>query len=237
LQNVLFPVYSRMQDDRKKAGEIYLAASCLLLLLLVPLCTMAAAMPEAVVLSVYGDGWRDAVPLIMPLALSMPAYALMAMAGPLMQGLGYAGREAWAQAIGLVCMAVLLLLAADLSLVVAAWAVFASSCLRAWLVTLIAWRLLDVPGTTVWRILGGPLCLGLLAATLAAGIEYFLKEWPAPARLLTGFVVLSSGGLLSLMLARYLLCREARGVVLGMLPHLPAPLGRLLQQRLQDLHA
>jgi PST family polysaccharide transporter len=227
LQGVLLPLYSRLQGRRDEARDTYLATLCLVSIMLAPMFSAIAVMPETVVLGIYGQGWQLASMLIAPLALAMPVNAALALGGPLMQGLGNAGMEAVSQGVGFAVLVVAVMVAASHSLAAVAWAVLAVYCLRAWLVTRLAAGLVGIPASSIFRALAGPLLLALLAAASAYVLDTMLHDWISPpgTRLLlalsiSAFVVLAA----ILGAGRWLLCREAHALFSQARPHLPVQL-------------
>lgn len=231
LQGVLLPLYSRLQHRPDAARDIYLATLCLMSVLLAPAFSAVAVMPETTILAVYGIAWQDAAVLIAPLALAMPVNAVLALGGPLMQGLGHAGLEASSQGIGLVILVVAVIAAATVSLAAVAWVVLAVYCLRAWLVTRLAAGLVAIPASAILRALAGPVVLAMLAALAAWQIDTWLSLWIAQPGLRFVLVIfLCALIVLAALLAggRWFFCAEAQALLSQARPHLPLRLGNML---------
>jgi PST family polysaccharide transporter len=231
LQGVLLPLYSRLQGRTDDARDTYLATLCLLCAVLAPAFAAVAAMPDTTMLAIYGKEWEAAAVLVTPLALAMPVNAMLALGGPMMQGLGRAGMEAAAQGIGFVVLVVAVIAAARISLAAVAWAVLGVYLLRAWLVTRLATGLVLAPTGALLRALAGPLLLALLAAALAGALDQGLASLlpSAGAR----FVVALGLSAVVILLAigaggRWLFCAEAKVLLRKVRPHLPPCLGGML---------
>lgn len=231
LQGVLLPFYSRIQNRTEAARDTYLASICMLSAVLAPAFAAVAAIPETTVLAVYGQEWQAAAVLITPLALAMPVNAVLALGGPMMQGMGRAGMEAASQGIGLIVLVVAVIVAARISLAAVAWAVLAVYLLRAWLVTRLAAGLVAVPAWALLRALVGPLLLAALAAALAWQANHWFASWLMHPGL--RFVAAIGTAALVVLLTivvwgRWIFCAEAKGLMLKARPHLAPRLGSLL---------
>jgi PST family polysaccharide transporter len=231
LQGVLLPMYSRLQNRPDDVRDTYLATMCLLLIALAPAFAAIAAMPETTVLAVFGQEWRAAAVLIAPLALAMPVNAMLAMGGPMMQGMGRVGMEAASQGIGLIVMVIVVVVAASYSLAAVAWAVLAIYLLRALLVTRLAAGLVAAPASAFIRVLLGPLVLAALAGLLTWQADLLLSEiLPQPA--LRFVLALSFSAIITMLTilaaGRWLFCTEAKKLLLNAQPHLGSHLGKLV---------
>jgi PST family polysaccharide transporter len=226
LQGVLFPAYSRTNGQIEPARRAYLASVGLIATLLIPAFAAIAAIPNTVIAAVYGEHWMQVALLLTPLALAMPVNAILAVGGPLMSGLGAAGRDAAAQALCVVILGVAVWLAAHISLERVAWTVLGVYFLRAILVTYLSLGLVAGTWGQILRALIGPLTLGVLAALLAWTMDALLLKVVLNPMLrmcidigFTATVV----GLLLLWFGRYLLSAEAASVAVSIVAKLPKP--------------
>lgn len=231
LQGVLLPLYSRLQGRTDDARDTYLATLCLLCAVLAPAFAAVAAMPDTTMLAIYGNEWEAAAVLITPLALAMPVNAMLALGGPMMQGLGRAGMEAASQGIGFIVLVIAVIAAARISLAAVAWAVLGVYLLRAWLVTRLATGLVHAPASALLRALAGPLLLAMLAAALAAAVDRGLASLLPQfgARFVVALGVAAAAVLLAIGVGgRWLFCAEAKALMHKARPHLPPRLGGML---------
>lgn len=231
LQGVLLPFYSRTQSRPDVVRDTYLASICILSTILAPVFAAIAAIPDTTVLAVYGQEWQAAAVLITPLALAMPVNAMLALAGPMMLGMGRAGIDAALQGVGLTILVVAVIVAARFGLATVAWAVLVVYLLRAWLVTRLAAGVIAAPASALFRALVGPLLLAALAAVLAWQVDHWLTGWlmyPS-LRFVVAIIATALVVLLSIIAwGRWIFCAEARALILKARPHLSPHLGRLL---------
>jgi PST family polysaccharide transporter len=144
-----------------------LASIGLIAILLIPAFFAIAAIPDTVIAAVYGNQWTQVAVLLTPLALAMPVNAILAVGGPLMSGLGAAGRDAAAQAVCVVVLSITVWFAAQISLAYVAWVILGVYILRAFLVTYLALGLVSGEWMQVFNALVGPILLGCIAALIA----------------------------------------------------------------------
>lgn len=171
LQSVLFSAASKSQDEPEKLVKAYLAVSGLVALVCFPIFFTAASMSDVVILGLYGSKWESAIPLFIPLALSMPFHALMAIAGPIVAGKGDVHRELKVQ-FGTACLfLVLIMIAAQLSLVAVAWAVFVTYVIRLVWMTSEVKSALGFKVSEYIRTIAG----GFILACLTCGLTYIIS--------------------------------------------------------------
>jgi O-antigen/teichoic acid export membrane protein len=88
--DVLFPAFSRLQDDRKRLAAMWMRGLRLLAAVVMPaIAGLVVVAPDFVPL-VLGDRWQDAVPVVQILAVVGLFQALDAWNGPMLMGLGQA---------------------------------------------------------------------------------------------------------------------------------------------------
>jgi len=161
----------------------------------------------------------------------MPVNAMLALGGPMMQGMGRAGMEAVSQGIGLIVLIVVVIAAARISLAAVAWAVLGVYLLRAWLVTRLAAGLVLAPASALLRALVGPVLLAVLAALLTWSADHWLAAaLPHPG---LRFIVVMGAVAITVMLAiglwgRWIFCAEAKTLMHKARPHLAPRVGSLL---------
>jgi O-antigen/teichoic acid export membrane protein len=69
IQDVLFPAYSRWQDDRRRLAEVWLRVHRIVAALLVPAMLGLIVVAPDFVPVVFGDQWRPAIPVLQVLAI------------------------------------------------------------------------------------------------------------------------------------------------------------------------
>lgn len=80
---VLFPSFSRIQNDRQKLKEIYLKSVLLLGFILFPISMGVAVASKQVVMVLLGNKWNEAIPILSLLALATP-FDLLGSLGSIM---------------------------------------------------------------------------------------------------------------------------------------------------------
>lgn len=230
LQGVLFPLYSRLADRVEEARRVYPGSVCLLAILIFPTFAAIAVIPDTTILALYGRDWSAAIPLVTPLALCMPVYAVLALGGPLMLGLGRAGMEAGMQTIGLIVMVVAAIAAAMESLAAVAWAVLMVYLLRALLVTRLATGLVGLKRAAIVSALAGPVLLAVIAATVAGIVDSLLSAQHPIVRLIFAMTVPATVVIVLLgVKGRWIFCSEAKYVLWRAHLHLPRALHGLIR--------
>jgi len=202
LQGVLFPAYSRLQeeDDTLKLG--YLATLGVVTLVSLPVFASVALVPRTVIEGLYGSQWLGAVPLLVPLALAMPFGAVTGIAGPLIWGKGQVGRELRVETVVAMLFVVVLLATSKVSLVALACGVFGVYVLRAFLMTSAALLVLGGTWREVINAVRGSF-LVLAGATLAVlGVDQLLGSYDTvPFVRLLGDMLAGSAGALAMLTA------------------------------------
>jgi len=196
----------------------------LLCAVLAPAFAAVAAMPHTTILAVYGKEWEAATVLITPLALAMPVNAMLALGGPMMQGLGRAGLDAASQGVALIVLVIAVVAAASISLEAVAWVVLGVNVLRAWLVTRLATELVNASASALLRALAGPFLLSILAAALAAAVDWGLASLLPQfgTRFVFALGICAAVVLLAIGVSgRWLFCTEAKMLLNKVQVHLP----------------
>ena len=89
LNEVAFPAYARLQEDRAMLAASFLKAVRLVMLATCPLYLGLSVVAPETVAVVLGDKWSAMAPLMTILAFSMPAQTLHIMFAPAVNALGY----------------------------------------------------------------------------------------------------------------------------------------------------
>ena len=88
LNDVAFPAYARMQDDKELLSASFLKAVRLILLLACPLYFGLSAVAADAIAVVLGEKWLEMAGLVSVLALAMPALTLYILFGPALNAIG-----------------------------------------------------------------------------------------------------------------------------------------------------
>ena len=164
VQSVVFASSSRSQVDKSRLVGGFLAASNLVLLITCPVFCFAALEAEFIVQGLYGNNWVDASPMFAAFCMSIPSYALLSVAGPMLWGLGTVRIELKIQLIfaGLIFFGFVLF--SGLPLTTAVWLVPFVFLARALAIVFALAQQLDISLGQVMRAALGGLCLAVLTA-------------------------------------------------------------------------
>jgi len=211
LQGVLFPAYSRAQEETDVLKRVYLASVGIISMIALPVFGTVAVIPHTVIEGLYGNRWIDAAPLLVPLALAMPFHAVMALAGPLIWGRGKVGLELRVQSIIAVLFVFMLVITSKISVVALAWGVFGIYVVRFILMTWVVLKIVDASWYKMLTALrGGALALmGTASVVLGAESAMLSYNIPSLVRLFSEFFAAGSVlFLIVLAFPRYLVAAE-----------------------------
>ena len=201
IQPLLFSAASRVQSERGKIAQTFLAATNAVAMLVGPILIVTSVMATEVITGLYGEEWRAAAPLLTPLALALIANAFTLLGGPLLTSIDQVHREVWAQGLTVAVMLVVVSLAAMHSVEAAAWAVFGVYLLRMLLITRATISALAIPISGYLRALGPSLVLmPMLPLVLAITSTALAPDWDQEARLALIIVVSGAGYAVALAL-------------------------------------
>lgn len=190
-QSVLFAAYSRAQNRGDALRKVYLMSIAIMAVALVPMFMTAAAVPFTIILALYGHAWVGAVPLFVPLALAMPLNALLALAGPLLWGIGKVEKELKVQFVTALMAVVVFAVTSRASVVCLAWGVLAVYAFRFFGMTREMVRYLKITWHDIGLALRGGTAIGLLTAALVWIFNGLMVRFGLPAmfRLVADIVV------------------------------------------------
>lgn len=104
LNEVAFPAYARIQNDKSALSWSFLKAVRLILLICCPLYLGMAVTAEPMVLTLFGEKWAGMIPFVQILALAMPFVTLQILFAPAVNALGRPGITVRCSAFGAVMM-------------------------------------------------------------------------------------------------------------------------------------
>lgn len=176
MQNVLLSVYAKSQNNCDNLHNTYIASVTLMALIFLPIFSAMAAVPDLIVLGIYGENWSQAIPLIIPLSFGMGFTAMLAMSGPLLAGIGKPQIEFKAQLITLLFSIPALLICANYSILALVWTVFASYVLRFLLLTIMSLKAIKTNVYQIFYIITVPSLIAVLNYEFAFLIGEVLKQ-------------------------------------------------------------
>lgn len=203
LNDVAFPIYARMQGDRERVAAAVCKAIKLVLLVACPLYLGMAITAEPLVLTLFGEKWREMAPLVRLLALAMPFLTLQVMFPPMCNAMGRPGLGARIAAVGALIMPAGFLIGIAYGATGLAWAWLAGYPLFAVATVRMAGGLVDLKLSALIAAIVPGASAALLMAAVVLGLDLMLPPMAAPIELLllaaTGAAVY---GALLLLLSR-----------------------------------
>jgi O-antigen/teichoic acid export membrane protein len=176
LNEVAFSAYARMQHDADAVGRAFARSVRIIMVAALPFYFGLAATAEPLVLTMLGDKWREAIPVVHLLALAMPFMTLQVLLSPACDARGRPGIGVRNGMVGAAVMATAFLIGVNygptgLAIAwIAAYPVYLGISL---------WRSLGVIGTTV-RTLGDAIAPPLMAALIMATTVRLVDELVLP---------------------------------------------------------
>ena len=122
LNDVAFPAYARMQSDLAGIRWSFCRALRLLMLVACPIYFGMAATSESLVVTLFGEKWREMAPFVTLLALAMPLMTIQVMFPPVCNALGRPGLNTVVSAIGAIMMPTAFLIGIRFGAIGLAWA-------------------------------------------------------------------------------------------------------------------
>lgn len=186
LSGALFPSYAEIQSDPERLGRAYLKAVNATALLTFPILAGFAVGADIVIVGLYGENWRPAVPAFRILSLAGVFKAIFHLAGPVAQATGNIYGEVRRQAIYLAVLSLGCYLAAPHGIEAVAGAVVVGSL---WLYLAMAQLVQRITGCT-WKdflLAQAPgVAVSLLIAAVQGSFLWAERAWmnfPAPLAL------------------------------------------------------
>lgn len=170
LQSVLFPAYSKRQENAPSLKRVYLTSFAAVATVILPCCVIVAVLHRTTIVGLYGERWLEAAPLLVPLSLAMSLHALMGLSGPLLWARGRVEIELRVSAMVAILYIPVLVLASRVSFYAVAWGVLLVYAIR---FVMITGKVLDQIGGSWVELVRA----GRGAFALAAGLG--LLSWRA----------------------------------------------------------
>lgn len=183
LNEVAFPLYARMQDDRPRVAATLARTIRLLMLAACPLYLGIAVTAEPLVLTLLGPKWTGMADYVRLLALAMPFMTVQVMFPPMMNALGRPGLSAKVALAGAVILPVAFLIGIRFGAYGLACAWTLAYPLYALLTARVAGRLVGLSLAALARAVAPGFAAAAAMAGLVLGADALLPAMPAPARL------------------------------------------------------
>jgi glycosyltransferase involved in cell wall biosynthesis/O-antigen/teichoic acid export membrane protein len=164
-QQVSLSFWANAGDDLHLMRYAYVCVFWLAAVVLFPVFLTVGALAPTLIQAIYGESWLPAIPLLTPLALTMPLVCGTVIAGSLLWGSGRVVLELRASASTAILMAILLAMCSSISIVATAWGVWFVNLVRALLIISSASQSI---GVSMVRLLAAIRCGALLGAATSA---------------------------------------------------------------------
>lgn len=235
MQGVLFSTSARIQNDLLLLRRTYLAVLGAMGFVCFPIFFTVVMVPETVINGIYGDQWIAAAPLLVPLALVQPTYALLALGASVLTGIGKAGQEMWVQFVALSLLVLALWLATYYSVVMIAWSVLAVYLVRLALISGVTLRAVGAGWRSAVAALAGPAVLGVITALAGYGADMLAGHFLTSPLLRLSIVVFTAFAVSLLVfsvLGRHLATAPVQWLMDELAPRLPKPIRLIFQRHL-----
>jgi O-antigen/teichoic acid export membrane protein len=171
-QGVLFASCCRAGAQSRSIRRAYFAATAAISMVTLPLFWSMAACAPTVVAGIYGAKWTKAVPLFRPLALAIPFFVLMALAGPILAATNHVEREVRAQVFSFGFAVAVFAISARYSLAAVAWAVVAAYAFRYVVVMAPTLRVLAIQWRDILQVLAGPAAAAIMTTCAVWAVDW-----------------------------------------------------------------
>lgn len=190
LNEVAFPAYARMQADRAAVAWSFAKAVRLIMLAAVPFSLGLVVTAEPLVLTVLGQKWVEAAPIVRVLGLAMPFVTLQILYAPATNALGRPGIPARVSFAGAIIMPLAFLIGVRHGPVGMAWAWATGFPLLTLVATILSLPVIGVRPADLLRAIRPAASAGVLMAAGVLAIDALLPPLAPVARL----AILVAGG-------------------------------------------
>jgi PST family polysaccharide transporter len=153
LQSVLLSTAANAQERRRSIGDLAICLAAILFGVLGSAYAALAMVPETTIVGLFGHKWVGVIPLMLPMAIAMPFYAVHCLLGPIVCGLGKPALEFWPQALSCGIAAAAFFSAAQYSIEAVAWTLMGITLFRFILIASFSFPLLGISWCRAFRAL------------------------------------------------------------------------------------
>lgn len=193
LQNVLFPAFSAIQNDRTRLRASVLKSARLVAAMIFPVAIGISAVAPELVRILYGSQWIPMTPVLTWLGFSAAIRGSTAISRPLFNSQNRPGLSLRYNLIATILLVAAVTLSLPHGIETVALAIAATSIYSV-VILRVALGLIDLGGMALWRILGAP-ALGAGCMWVAIWLlrsTTYIPDLPDPARL---FALVATGAL------------------------------------------
>lgn len=171
LARVLFPVLSKVQQDRLKIGNVFLLGVSVIGLFGGAVSLGISAAASDLVLVVLGGKWMDTIPVVEILSLSVPFMFMSNVAGVVCDSLAMLNFKLFVQSAGLTLIATLMLILYPGGVTQIAWAIVCGEAFRFLVYFLFLAQKLQLKKPNVLRILSSVFIVSSLSYMLISVVS------------------------------------------------------------------
>ena len=188
---VLFPAFSKLQDDLSQVARAYLRSSMLTSYITFPMIFGIMAVAPAAIVSVYGAQWQPVVELARVLCLFALFRTISRQAGGVLTAIGRPDLTTRLAVVRLVLLVILLVgLGTAWQTLGVAWAVSISMGLSGLAALWLTHRYLSISPHRFWSTIRSPLIAAALMAAVVTwiGLRMPLTLWATLAQVAVGVI-------------------------------------------------
>lgn len=188
LGQVMFPTFSKMQNDPERMRQGFLTTMRYLTLITIPVALGLAAVARPLVLTLFTEKWIEAAPVMAAISIYTLIRSLTFNVGAIYKAQGKPQILSRISVFQLILILPALWLAATLtqSIIAVAWTQVAAAALFGLVNLVIASRLLNLSLGEIFRSFRPALVCGIIMAVIVFTIVYLLAENPPIVQLVVG---------------------------------------------------
>lgn len=197
INNVFFPLMSKIQNDKEKLKNSYLTALETVSNLLFPICLVISAVSAEVVLVLLGDKFVESGPILAILCIGLAFEFLIPYSASVLDATAKLTQKFYAQLIYVIVLVGVVYLLRDFDLLVLAWTVTASAIFRTMIYFFLVGKLLSIQIQEFYNSIISGFLKGLVAFVLLSSVTWLsnsfhlLLVWKVIIQTLVGTVVLT----------------------------------------------
>jgi O-antigen/teichoic acid export membrane protein len=182
-QTVLFSATSKLSGSAERARNTFVGIFTLFGITFFPFSLFESLVASDLVQFLYGDKWNASAPILSILSLAMPFFALMALEGPVLAGLGKPEIELKIQWLVLGFTLMVLLFAIHFPLHMIVWSVVVIYIFRFITLSRAAFDILAVTAQDSWKVLFSILSFSIVVTMAVYFTGQLTTGFSGPMRL------------------------------------------------------
>ncbi|WP_439883350.1 lipopolysaccharide biosynthesis protein [Pontibacter sp. MBLB2868] len=193
LSKVIFPSFSKLQNEMQKLGKVYLSSITLLASILIPVCLgILVAAPELVYV-LLGKQWSESIPVLQVLSLAIPIGFITMFSGIVCDAKAELNLKMTITVIYIVVLIGLFMLLKQYGIVGFALAVFFGEIIRMALYQYAMKRILSLKISSQLRCYIPGVVNGLVIAAVVYLLSTFLRDTELPMAVILACQIVASG--------------------------------------------